>query len=108
MESPEINSCTYEFLIFNEGCKNIKWRKDIFFTKWCWENWRTTQKRSKIEYFLTPHTINPKWIRDLKVRPEIITYLEENIGRTFFDINHCKICFDPLPKLMEIKTEINK
>ena len=68
MESAEINSCTYRYLIFNKGSKNIKWRKDILFTKWCWENWRTTHKRSKIEYLLTPYRTNSKWIRDLKGR----------------------------------------
>ena len=34
--------------------------------------------------------------------------LEENIGRTFFDINHSNICFNPSPRIMEIKTKINK
>ena len=34
--------------------------------------------------------------------------LEENIGRTLFDINHSNIFFDPLPRVMEIKTKINK
>ena len=34
--------------------------------------------------------------------------LKENIGRTLFDINHSKIFFDPPPRVMEIKTEINK
>ena len=33
---------------------------------------------------------------------------KENIGRTFFDINHRKIFIDPPPILMEIKTIINK
>ena len=33
--------------------------------------------------------------------------LTENIGRTLFDINHCKILFDPPPRIMKIKTEIN-
>ena len=33
---------------------------------------------------------------------------QENIGRTLFDINHCKIFFDPPPIVMEIKTKINK
>ena len=33
--------------------------------------------------------------------------LEENIGRTPFDRNY-KISFNPPPKLMKIKTKINK
>ena len=62
----------------------------------------------KFEHFLTPYTkINSKWSY-LNVRPEIIKLLEENIGRTLFNINHSKILYDPTPKVMEIKTKINK
>ena len=32
--------------------------------------------------------------------------LEENIGRTLFDINHSKILFDPPPTEMEIKKQM--
>ena len=34
--------------------------------------------------------------------------MEKNIGRTFNDINQSKILYDPLPRVMEIKTKINK
>ena len=42
------------------------------------------------------------------VRPDTIKLLEENIGKTLYDINHSKILFDPPSREMEIKTKINK
>ena len=58
---------------------------------------------------LTAYTkINSKWIKDLKVRPESIKLLEENIGRTLNDINQSKIFYDPPSTVMEIKIKINK
>ena len=63
----------------------------------------------KLENFLTSHTkINSKWIKDLNVRPETVKLLEENIGKTFSGINHGKILYDPPPRIMEIKTKVNK
>ena len=63
----------------------------------------------KLEHFPTPYTkINSKWIKDLNVRPENIKLLEENIGRTLDDRNQIKILYDPPPRVMGIKTKVNK
>ena len=46
--------------------------------------------------------------RNLNVRPDTVKFLEENIGRTLFDINHSMIFFDPPLRVMKIKTKISK
>ena len=62
----------------------------------------------KLDHSLTPYTkVSSKWIRDLNVRLNTIRLLEENIDRTLSDINYSNIFFDPSPRIMEIKTEIN-
>ena len=84
-------------------------KQDSLFNKWCWENWTATCKRRKLEHFLIPYSkINWKWIKNLNVRPETIKLLEENLGRTLNDINQSKIFYDPPPRVMEIKTKVNK
>ena len=63
----------------------------------------------KSEHSLMPYTkINSKWIRDLNVRPDTINLLEENTGRTLFDINCTNVFLGQSPKAIEIKTKINK
>ena len=43
----------------------------------------------------------------MTVRSETIKLLEENIGRTLYDINQSKILYDPPPRVTEIK-KVNK
>ena len=63
----------------------------------------------KLEHFQKPYTkINTKWIKDLHVRPETKKFLVENIGRTLDDINQSKILYDQPPRVMELKTKVNK
>ena len=63
----------------------------------------------KLEYFLTPYTkTNLKRIKDLHIRPETKKLLQENTYKTLSNINHSKILYDPPPRVMEIKTKINK
>ena len=79
--------------------------KDNLFNKWCWENRTAAWKRVKLEHFLTSYT---KWVKGLNLRPETMKLLEENIGRTLNDIIQSKILYDPPPRVMEIKTKVNK
>ena len=75
----------------------------------CWENWRATCKRMRLEHSPTPYRkINSKCIKDLNGRPDTIKLLEDNIGRMFFGINHSNSLFDPPPGKMTIKTKINQ
>ena len=65
----------------------------------------------KNEIRILPNTIHKDKlivIKDLNVRPETIKLLEENIGRTLDDRNQSTIFYDPPPRVMEIKTKVNK
>ena len=55
----------------------------------------------------TTHKNKLKWVKDPYVRLNTIKLLEENICRTLFDINHSSF-LDPPPRVMEMKTKINK
>ena len=63
----------------------------------------------KSQHSLTPYTkINSKWIKDVNIRHDTIKLLEENIGKTFSDINHSNIFLGQSLKAIEIKAKINK
>ena len=71
---------------------------------WGWENWTATRKSMKLEHTLTASTkINSKWLKDLNLRQDIITLLEENIGKTFSDISLTSVFSGQSPKATEIK-----
>ena len=62
-------------------------------------------KTGQLHVRTLPNTIQKNKLQ-MDLRPDTIKLLEENIGKTLFDINHNKILFDPPHRVMEIK--INK
>ena len=81
-------------------------RKYSLLNKWSWENWMGTCQRFKLDYFLISYIkINLEWIKE---RPEIINFLEQNIGSMFFDFNLSNILGDMYPQAREIRAKIKK
>ena len=63
----------------------------------------------KLEHILMTYTkVNSKWLKDLNVRHDTIKLLEENIGKTFSDINQTNVFLGQSPNATEIKTKIKK
>ena len=82
--------------------------KKTIFSRWCWENSIAACKSMKLEHTLTSCTkINSKWLKDLTVRQDTIKLPEENIGKTFSDINLTNVFSGQSPKATEIKAKIN-
>ena len=60
----------------------------------------------KLQHSLTPHKkIKSKWIKDLNSRPDTIKLLEENVDKTFSDINRSNMFLDQSPKAKESKNK---
>ena len=66
-------------------------------------------QKAEMDPFLMPSTkINPRWIKDLNIRPNSIKIPEENIGKTIQDIGIDKDFMTKTPKALATKAKIDK
>ena len=65
------------------------------------EQWRAARRKPSL-------AIGEKLLKGALRGLDTLKLLEENIGRTLFDINCSNIFLDPSPRVIEIKTKINK
>jgi hypothetical protein len=83
IEDLEIKPHTYSHLIFDKDAKNIQWKKESIFNKWCWTNWLSVCKRMKIDPYLSPCTkLKSKWIKGLNIKPDTLNQIEEKVGKS--------------------------
>jgi hypothetical protein len=74
---------TYRHMIFDQEAKNIQWKKESIFNKWCWSNWLSICRKVKIEPYLSPCTkLKIKWIKDLNIKPDTLNLIEEKGGKS--------------------------
>ena len=62
----------------------------------------------KLDHFLIPYIkINSKWIKDINVRQETITILEDNTDSNFFDLSLSNFLLNTCPERRETKAKMN-
>ena len=103
----DINQHTFEYLIFDKESKNIKWKKEHIFNKWCWHNGICI--RMKIDPYLSPCTkLKSKWIKDLNIKPATLNLTEEKAGRTLEHIGTGNHFLNRTPAAQTLRETINK
>uniref|UniRef100_A0A8D2DXR3 RNA-directed DNA polymerase n=1 Tax=Sciurus vulgaris TaxID=55149 RepID=A0A8D2DXR3_SCIVU len=108
IEDMDTNPNKYNFLILDKGAKNMQWRKDSLFNKWCWENWKSICNRMKLNPYLSACTkLNSKWIKDLGIRPETLQIIEEKVGPNLHLVGLGSDFLNRTPIAQEIKARIN-
>ena len=109
IEDPEIKPHTYRHLIFNKDSKTIQWKKESIFNKWCWSNLLSICRRMKIDPYLPTCTkLKSKWIKNLNIKPDTLTLVEEKVGKSLQLISTGEIFLNRTPMAHALRSRIDK
>jgi hypothetical protein len=104
-----MNPHSYTNLIFDKGAKNIQWRKENLFNKYCWEKWLCICRKLKQDPCLSPCTnTNSKWIKDLNIRPETLQLVQERAGNILEAIGIGKDFLSRTPTFQQLRERVDK
>ena len=68
---------------FQQRMQEYTMEKDNLLSKWCWESWATMCKSITLKHSLR--------LKHLHIRHDTRQFTEENIQKTFSDINHSNV-----------------
>jgi hypothetical protein len=83
--------------------------EDSIFNKWCWFKWRSTCRITHIDPFLSIYTkLKSKWIKDLHIKPESLTLIEEKVGESLEHMGTGGKFLIRTPMAYALRSRINK
>jgi hypothetical protein len=66
-----------------KASKDIQWKKESIFNKWCWSKWLSVCRRIKINPQFSPFTmLKSKWINDHNIKIDALNLIEEKVGKS--------------------------
>ena len=95
-------------LIFDKDTKNIQWKKEGLFSKWCWSNWMPANRMQIYPYLSPCIKLKSKWIKDLNVRPDTLNLTEEKMGNRLEHIGMGGHFLKSIPIVQVWRPTINK
>jgi uncharacterized protein (DUF736 family) len=108
-EDPDINLYSYGYLIFDKVARNILWRKDSPFNKYCWEKWLSTCRKLKLDPYLSPCTsIISKCIKDLNIRPQTLHLGHKTAENTLETIGIGNDFLSRMPAAQQLRERMDK
>jgi len=109
IEDPEIKLHTYAHLIFDKEAKDMQWKTESIFKKWCWFNWQSVCRKIKVDPYLSPCTkLKSKWIKDINIKPSTMDLIEEKVGKSLELIGTGGNFLNRTPMAHDLRSRSNK
>ena len=88
---------------------DIQQGNDSLFNSWCWQKWKATYKKMKLDHCLTRYTkVNSKWIKYLNVSHDTVKLLEKKHRQKSLGNNMNNFFTNISPQARETKAKMNK